>query len=168
VHSHEIQALFDYNDWANRQILDVVDGIPPEQFTALTTITWRNLRDTLVHIYDVERSWRERIRGADRAVWDSELPVQDFPTPAKLREAWDRDMAVTREWLSALDDAAVAAVADLGERDRFPLWITLVHIVTHGIEQRRDAATLLRNYGHTVPDLEFLWYADTLGGQAGG
>lgn len=30
--------------------------------------------------------------------------------------------------------------------------------------QRRDATILLHAFGHTVPDLEFLYYADTLSG----
>lgn len=47
------------------------------------------------------------------------------------------------------------------------LWYFLVHIVTHGIEQRRDVATLLRSFGADPPQLEFLWYADSLANERG-
>ena len=67
-----------------------------------------------------------------------------------------------RAWLTELDDAALAATVDLGPKDRFPLWYFLVHIVTHGIEQRRDAATLIKHFGAEPPELEFLWFADSL------
>jgi hypothetical protein len=42
------------------------------------------------------------------------------------------------------------------------MWLFLVHIVTHGIEQRRDVATIVTQLGIEVPELEFLWYADSL------
>jgi uncharacterized damage-inducible protein DinB len=66
------------------------------------------------------------------------------------------------DWLHGLDDERLAAIVDLGPKDQFPLWFFLVHIVTHGTEQRRDASILLKNLGYEAPELEFLWYADSL------
>lgn len=34
---------------------------------------------------------------------------------------------------------------------------TLVHTL-----ERRDVSILLKNFGHEAPELQFLWYADTL------
>lgn len=158
-----ILALFDYGYWATWQILGAVSHAPLELFTAKTDLTWRNVRDTLVLALDVEQSWRRRLRGEDKSVWDAPLPAERFATPADLEAYWRTDASEMTTWLAALDDADLAATVDLGPRDRFPLWFFLVHIVTHGIEQRRDVALLLRNARRDVPDLEFLWYADSLG-----
>ena len=117
----DIQVLFDFTYWADRQILQAAAGIPVADFTRPVSITYRNLQSTLVHTLDVEMSWRRRLRGEPKVIWD------------------------------------------LGDADRFPLWYYLVHIVTHSEQQRRDAQLILRHLGHEPPDLEFLYYADSLG-----
>lgn len=161
----DLRVLFDYNHWANRQVLTAAGGASVEVFTTPSSITWRNLRGTLVHILDVERSWRDRVRGEPREVWDTELGVEEYPTVAELAERWGREEATTRAWLDGLDDEALASVVDLGGKDRFPMWYFLVHMLSHSAEQRRDATILLTNAGHAPPDTEFLWYADSLGEQ---
>ncbi|MDP9271207.1 MAG: hypothetical protein M3P14_09610 [Chloroflexota bacterium] len=97
-------------------------------------------------------------------MWDRSLADDDYPTVTQLAEHWARDEAEMRAWLESLTDDDLAAVADLGNADRFPLWYYLVHIVTHSEQQRRDAAIILVNLGHTPPELEFLYYADSLTG----
>lgn len=164
MRKQDVMALFDYNYWANWKVLAAVRQMPPDQYVAPVSVTWRNVRGTLVHALDVEQSWRRRIRGDDKAVWDVELPVGRFATAADLEAFWRTDALEMLDWLGEFDDASLAATIDLGPRDRFPLWYFLVHIVTHGTEQRRDVSTLLRHFGHEAPELEFLWFADSLGG----
>jgi uncharacterized damage-inducible protein DinB len=72
-----------------------------------------------------------------------------------------------RAWIGGLDDEALVAIQDLGDGDRFPLWYYLFHIVTHSEQQRRDAQLILRHLGHEPPDLEFLYYADSLAATRG-
>lgn len=162
MRNQDLLALFDYNYWATWTALEAVKAMPIEAFTQSSTITWRNLRDTLVHTLDVEQSWRRRLLGEPKEVWDAELSAERFTSPAELETYWRRDAAEMRTWLAGLDDDALAATMDLGPKDRFPLWYFLVHIVTHGIEQRRDAATLIKQFGGDPPELEFLWFADSL------
>ena len=59
----DIQSLFDFTYWANRQILEAAAALPDDDFTRPVSITYRNLRGTLVHTLDVEMSWRRRLRG---------------------------------------------------------------------------------------------------------
>jgi len=163
VNTAGVIALFDYNYWANRQVLAAAGEVSDEQFTADSQVTLRNIRGTLVHALDVERSWRGRLRGEPRESWDNELPEQDYATAHSLAERWSRDEAETRSWLEELDDTALASVVDLGGNDRFPLWYFLLHIITHSAQQRRDAVILLTNAGRPPPEIEFLNYADWLG-----
>lgn len=158
----DVQALFDFTYWADRQIVDTAAAIPIEAFTRSTTIAYRNLRDTLVHTLDVESSWRRRLRGEPKDMWDASLDPADYPTAIELGEHWSRDEAEMRTWLRTLRDDDLAAIVDLDNADRFPLWYYLVHIVTHSEQQRRDAQLILRDLGHEPPDLEFLYYADSL------
>jgi uncharacterized damage-inducible protein DinB len=158
----DIEALFDFTYWANRQILDAAAAIPVEEFVQPVSITYRDLRATLVHTLDVEMSWRRRLRGEPKEVWDASLSVDDYPTVAALAAHWARDETEMRAWIESLSDADLTAIQDLGNTDQFPLWYYLVHIVTHSEQQRRDAQLILRHFGHEPPDLEFLYYADSL------
>ncbi len=158
----DISALFDFTYWADRQILHAAAAIPDEDFTRPVAITYRDLRGTLVHTLDVEMSWRRRLRGEPKEIWDASLSVDDYPTADALAEHWARDETEMRAWLATLSDAELSAIQDLGNADRFPLWYYLVHIVTHSEQQRRDAQLILRHLDHEPPDLEFLYYADSL------
>jgi uncharacterized damage-inducible protein DinB len=167
VRADEVRTLLRFTSWANRQVLSTAAEAGPEVFTAPTSVTYRNLRDTLVHSLDVERSWRDRLRGRSKEEWDSALDPSAFASAEELADRWAREDAELERWLAGLDDDAMDATVDLGGRDVFPRWYFLVHIVSHSAEQRRDAAILLRLAGHPPPDLEFLWYADTLGASLG-
>jgi uncharacterized damage-inducible protein DinB len=160
VQKADLAQLFDYSYWASRQILRTAEELSPEEFVARSDVTYRNLRGTLVHALDVERSWRRRLRGEPPERWDVELPADDFPTARSLAEAWRDDEAEMRAWLDGLDDETLEGVVDLGPRDRFPLYVFLMHIVTHSAQQRRDAAILLERTGYAAPEIDFLYYAD--------
>ena len=155
-------ALFDFTYWANRHLLDVAAKLTPEQWAAPSEITDRSLRGTLVHTLDVELSWRLRLQRRPKTEWaDVELKPEDYPTVASLADHWARDEAEMRSWLRTLDDAALATDWDISDKDLFPLWNYLVHIVTHSQQQRSDAAILLTRAGHSPGNIEFLDYADT-------
>ncbi|MDP9223549.1 MAG: DinB family protein [Actinomycetota bacterium] len=162
MRKQDILTLFGFTYWANRQLLSATREVSVEQFTAPSTITYRDLRGTLVHTLDVEWSWRIRLRGEQPELWETSLVDDDYPTVAALAERWSADESAMREWLESLTDSELTAIADIGTADRFPLWYYLIHIVTHSEQQRRDAAILLANNGQSPPDLEFLYYADTL------
>lgn len=157
-----VLALFDYTYWADRHLLGVAAKLTPEQWVAPSDITDRSLRGTLVHTLDVELSWRLRLQKRPKAEWaDVELKPEGYPTVASLAEHWARDEAEMRSWLRTLDDAALATDWDISDKDLFPLWYYLVHMVTHSQQQRSDAAILLTRAGHSPGNIEFLDYADT-------
>jgi uncharacterized damage-inducible protein DinB len=164
----DIKALIDFTYWADRQVLTAASTLPAEAFARPVSISYRDLRGTLVHTLDVEMSWRRRLRGEPRSSWDSSLADGDYPTVADLAASWAADETEMRAWMNDLTDADLVAVQDLGDGDRFPLWFYLVHIVTHSEQQRRDAQLILRHLGTEPPDLEFLYYADSLAAAADG
>jgi len=161
VRKADLLLLFEYNDWANDQILGSAERLSPEDFVALSEITFRNLRGTMVHTLDVERSWMRRLRGEPRERWDVELNAEDFPTVESLATAWQQDRSETMSWLNGLDEGHIDAVVDLGPKDRFPLLWFLLHVITHSAQQRRDAAILLERMGNAPPEIEFLNFADS-------
>jgi uncharacterized damage-inducible protein DinB len=155
-----VKSLFAYNYWATREILRAAQKLPIEAFTAPSELTYRNLRGTLVHALDVERSWRHRIRGEPRETWDIELSADAYPSVESLAAAWSADESEMMAWLADTRDEDLARVIDLGPKDRFPMYAFVVHIVIHSTQQRRDAALLIERAGTSPPEIEFLNYAD--------
>lgn len=155
MRKNDVTTLVDYMYWCNGRILDAAEGLTPNELTAPTDVTTRDLRATLIHELDVEWSWRLNLQ--DRLSEDEgDLRPEDFPDVAAIREHWRRDEAEMRAWLDELtDDALEADVASGLTRDTRPLWQYLMHIVFHAAQQQADAATLLTLAGRSPGELGF-------------
>lgn len=164
MRADDVRGLFDYSYWANRQILAASAELSQAELAKPATFTWRNLQDTLLFALDVERSWRGRLRGEPKEVWDASLDAKDYPALTDVAQHWARDEQEMRAWLDGLDDRDLSSDVDLGDRDRFPLSYFLLHVLTHSAHQRRDAILLLKEAGREPPELDFLYYADQIQG----
>jgi uncharacterized damage-inducible protein DinB len=157
----DVGILFDYMYWVNHRLLDQAQGVPNEEFLRNSGVTTRNLRATLVHELDVEWSWRESLRGR-LTDDDAELSPDDYPDVASLYEHWLRDEAEMRSWLRSPSDADLAGEVFAPFIDeRRPLWVFLLHIVTHAAQQQADAATLLSLADQSPGELTFLEYVSS-------
>jgi uncharacterized damage-inducible protein DinB len=154
----DVDSLIDYMYWANGRILDAAERLTPDEFTSPSTVTTRDLRSTLVHEQDDERSWRLNL-SVQNAEDVEELKADAYPDVATLRAHWRRDEAEMRAWLASLtdDDLAADVVSGL-TKDRRPLWQYLVHIVVHATQQQADAATLLTRAGRSPGEIGYLEY----------
>lgn len=166
----DIQILMDYLYWTRDRVLGAAQDLPSEVFAAPDPLTARNLRDTLVHELDVEWSWRERLTGAPPEAWgpDAELKPAEYPTATLIAEHWRRDEAAMRQWLASLSDDILDAPPPNAGRTALPLWMFLMHIVSHGMQQFSDAAVLLTAAGRSPGEIEFLEFADSLESPVGG
>jgi uncharacterized damage-inducible protein DinB len=154
-----VLTLFNHGYWATHRLLSAADTAGPELWTAPPAATIRGLRDTLVHELDVEWSWRLRLQGEPKDHWEQELSPDDYPSATVLAERWHQDETEMRDWLEGLTDADLEAVDDFGGDGVLPLWLFLMHLVIHGVQQRADVATILTAAGHSPGELELLEYA---------
>ena len=161
MHIDDLRTLYEYSCWMNDRILDAASRVTPEQFVAPTNLTPRNLQDNLVHILDVEWSWREtaRSRGEQGVGNDEELQPADFPEVETLRARWAQESVVMRDYLAGLTDADLDAPARPGD-ERFSLGDILLHAINHGTLARVEAAVLLTQYGQSPGDLDYLDFVD--------
>ena len=163
MHVDDLRTIYAYSCWMNDRILAAAERVTPEQFVASTKLTPRNLQDNLVHILDVEWSWREtaRSRGEQGVGHDEELQPADFPDVDALRARWAEESASMRDYLAELSDEDLDAPARQGD-DRFTLGDILLHAINHGVLARVEAAVLLTHYGQSPGDLDYLNYVDSV------
>ncbi len=160
MHVADLQRLYDYSCWMNDQILNAAERVTPEQYSAPTELTPRNLQDNLVHILDVEWSWRETVRthGEQGVGHGDMLEPVDFPDVATLRARWEVEAEKMRDYLANLSDEELAAQARPSD-DRFSVGEILYHAIIHGLLARVEAAVLLTSYGQSPGDIDYLNYA---------
>ena len=158
----DILALFGYLYWLRDRALDEAAKLPSDGFLSPATVAYRDLRSTLVHELDVERSWRRRLRGGPRDAWNAELAPEDYADPAAIVTDWRLDEAEARGWLAGLTDEEIAAPT--AQRARGLRTVDLSRpMVMHGVESFAAAAILLHRAGPSVGDVGFLDYVDTIG-----
>jgi uncharacterized damage-inducible protein DinB len=154
LRADEIRQLFDYSYSATRRVLETARRLSPEEYRGQPGLpgAW-SVQKTLVHMLDAELSWREGLKSRSDFT-GIELDPGQFPDIETLKNAWETDEAVMREWLDTLDDADLNAELDAGRM----LWQYLVHVVNHSTQHRSEVAMLLTGYGHSPGDLDFTWY----------
>jgi uncharacterized damage-inducible protein DinB len=140
--------------------------LTPEAFLDPGAVAYRDLRATLVHELDVERSWRLRLQGAPKPVWDAFLEPDDYPDVPTLADDWRREEDETLGWLTGLPEADLAASVTTNGLEGFPLASYLVHVVMHGVESFSAAAILLHRAEHSIGDVGFLDFIDATIGRA--
>lgn len=121
--------------------------------------TVRSLHATLVHELDVEWSWRERLASAHPTEFgdaETELTVEDLPTIDAIEARWREDETAMRAWIADLGDAGLAGSCRAERKARHPMWVHVIHLYSHGIQQFSDAATLLTLAGASPGELGFL------------
>ena len=153
----DLQALYDYNDWANERVLRAADHLTAAQFVAPARFPGGSLRGCLLHVVNALRF--------HRASWQGErhrdLTADDVPDVATLRTLWAQEDAALRAFLGTLTDADLDQPATLvftweGLQTTAPLWQLVVHNVNHATQHRADAAQMLTDLGHSPGNLDLI------------
>ena len=150
----DIRYLFDYDRWATRRVLAVIDGLPEAVWGATGVVGDRGLGAILVAPAGgapalAARACRERGAAVAR--------TPATPLPGRAAAAWALEWDALEAWLPTLTDAWLA---ELG--DGVPFWQMLAHVVNHGTQHRSEAATLLTGAGRSPGDLDMIFFAEEL------
>lgn len=150
----DVRYLFDFDRWATRRVLAVIDGLPEAVWGATGVIGDRGLGAILVHHLGAHQRWRHGLSGSDEEPRPEREPLL---SPASLAGAWATEWDALDAWLGTLTDAWLV------ERDEnVPYWQMLAHVVNHGTQHRSEAATILTEAGRSPGDLDMIYFAEEL------
>lgn len=141
----DFRLLYDYNSWADHRTLEACAALNSEQFTRDLGSSFRSVRDTLLHIMQVEWLWLERWHGRSPT---SFAPSAEYSNVESIRARWleiERDLL---DYVASLTPEEVQRVVQhkttAGVPQAAPLWQMLLHLVNHGTYHRGQVATMLR------------------------
>lgn len=154
MNKSEIVTLIHFNFWANNRILAACERISADEFTREHTPDsgWGSVRGMLVHTLDTEYGWRMVLQAQDG---DAILQADDFGDVAALKNRWQLEQAAWFAYVDKLSEEHInQGYGDDPQRGP-KVWQTIVHVVTHGIQHRSEAAALLTGYGQSPGELDF-------------
>jgi uncharacterized damage-inducible protein DinB len=141
-----MKSLFGHKAWANVELFDVLETLPPgpDAHTAIRTMN---------HIYVVDRIFRAHLLGQPHDYQGTNTPAT--PTLSELRRAVAETDAWYQDYVAALDQAALAQPlrftftdGDTGAMSREEM---LMHVITHGGYHRGNVGQLLKNAAIAPP-----------------
>jgi uncharacterized damage-inducible protein DinB len=156
-----IRSLYQYNVWANHQILLAASSLTPEQFLAAKGSSYPSVRDTLIHTMSAEWIWLSRWKGTSpRAM----LEATDFPDLQSIQTGWEALEAETQRFIDQLNPSQLAEVVSYvntrNEKWAYPLWQQMIHQVNHATQHRSEIAVILTLFGLSPGNLDYLVYQD--------
>ena len=145
-----LEKLFEHNNWANLQIIQVCSALSDEQLDAAPqSATMGSIRSTLLHLVSAQQGYLRLLT----------LPLETRRDAVKI--AFDElQESVTRsgEGLLALtrDLSNNLPTTQLRTRDDFFVepWVIMVQIINHATEHREQINSMLSALGVIPPELD--------------
>lgn len=141
-----LQRLFIYDDWANREVLAALEGVPDP-----LPRSWKYL----AHIVAAERLWLERLRVEKQTypVWPDFTLQHCKLEITGLREQWKSYLASLKE--DGLSRALTYRNSK-GESFTNSKQDILTHVIMHSAYHRGQIATDMRAAGFTPAYTDFI------------
>lgn len=147
-----------YHLWANQQLLDVIKTLPPQQQTQTIASSFASLTKTVLHLWDAESIWWQRMKLQERIVRPSESFEGSFEELAAALIAQSRQW---NDWIVAAQkhmlDHEFIYYNSKKEKFKQPVYQVLMHLFNHGTYHRGQLVTMLRQLGVTdIPATDFI------------
>jgi uncharacterized damage-inducible protein DinB len=148
---HILEKLFEHNNWANLQIIQICSVLNNEQREAAPqSATQGSIRSTLFHLVTSQQAYLNLL------TLPLEKRLASVPTPvfAELerlaRRSGEALLAVARDGSSLLQKSRIQT------RDGYYVepWVIMVQIINHATEHREQIKSMLSALGVTPPDID--------------
>lgn len=148
--------LFEHNNWANLQIMDVCLALSDAQLDAdPQSAAYGSIRSTLLHLVRAQHNYfRLLTLPLDQRQESAQVAFENLRESA--RASGEAFVALAR------DAARLASLTRLQTRDGYYVdpWVILVQVINHATEHREQVKIMLTSLGVTPPDLDGWTYGD--------
>ena len=147
-----------YNLWANQRIVEVINNLSDEQTERNIESSYNGIQKTLLHLWDVEDIWWQRLKLTETQVWQSDT------YKGSLMELTNNLLAQSKQWKEWIDIATEAALEHEfiyrnSKKDQFkqPVYEMLMHLFNHQTYHRGQLITMIRQTGETtIPNTDLI------------
>lgn len=153
-----------YNLWAHQRITHALLEMDEACWTREVNSSFGSLYKTLLHLWDAESIWWQRMRLHQQLI----VPSTNFqPT---MKDACNGLLQQSLQWdefvRDVLDDAAINSKLvyknSSGVQFFQPVYEVLMHVFNHASYHRGQLITLMRQQGaDSVPQTDFIMYCRT-------
>ena len=147
-----------YNLWSNQRIIEVINNLSDEQIEREIVSSFNGIQKTLLHLWDVESIWWQRLKLAENQVWQSDI------YEGSVMELTKNLLAQSKQWKEWIDIATETALAHEfiyrnSKKDQFkqPVFEMLMHLFNHQTYHRGQLITLIRQEGEiNIPNTDLI------------
>ncbi len=147
-----------YNVWANQRITDCINNLADDQINKEIKSSFPSLFKTIMHLWDVEAVWWQRMKLQENVQW----PGETFT--GTILELSQQLMLQSKQWKEWIDLATEAAlehefIYKNSKKDQFkqPVYEALHHLFNHQTFHRGQIITMLRQVGlEEIPNTDLI------------
>jgi uncharacterized damage-inducible protein DinB len=147
-----------YNHWAHTRITDAILAMDEHLHQQIVQNSFPNLYATVLHMWDAESAWWQRVKGHGSIV----VPSKSFnPTMKEAVNGLLSQSAQWKDWLGEQDEASLHKSIPYmnlkGESFSQPLHEILHHVFNHGTYHRGQLVSIMRELGEVdIPQTDFI------------
>jgi uncharacterized damage-inducible protein DinB len=152
-----------FSAWATRRVLESGEPLSSKELHRDLGNSYGGIRGTLVHIFQADSVWLDRLHGVSTASLSTYDPAADF---AGFSRQW---LAVLDRWVSWAEglgasewDRTVEYRNTRGEPDSQQVWRIVLHVVNHASYHRGQITTMLRQLGYKPAASDLIMYYRSL------
>lgn len=149
----------EYNRWATDEILKLVEPLPAMVREEDRTSSHGGILGTLVHHYQGDAVWFDRMRGKPTG------GPENYPVPEQFEEFAAKWREMLDEWVAWGQQQPADSFLEeldyknyLGQPFRSPVWQMLLTVVNHGSYHRGQVVTMLRQAGYKAVGTDLIVY----------
>ena len=149
-----------YNVWANQKLVDCIDNLTDEQIKRKINSSFKSIYATLIHLWDAESIWWQRVKLQERII----VPSENFKgTMAELANSLSQQSKQWKDWVDSTPESSLDHVFQYynkkKEHFKLPIYQMLHHVFNHGTYHRGQLINMLRQLGvEKVPQTDFSFW----------
>ena len=159
-----LTSFTQYEYWANERLLPVIVSLTEEQQQQTIVSSFPSLHKTLLHIWDANTIWWQRLHKAE------EIIVPSLTFHPSMKDIEKGLLLDNQKWIDWITNATEEELEEIlpyksmrGDAFAQPVKEIVLHINNHGTYHRGQLITMLRQLGlEKLPQLDYILFSRSI------